>query len=69
MKMNSEYSGSQRYIHLTKIKQEVGYIGPHEKIIEVGYEMHMLFQEGDNIPSWMTTQERVATKFGQYDDP
>ena len=29
----------------------------------------MLFQEGGDAPFWMNTQERVDTKFSQYDDP
>ena len=29
----------------------------------------MIFQEGGDVPFWMTPQERVATKFSQYDEP
>ena len=50
------------------INQEVGYFGPHEKIIEVGDENHMLFQESGDVPFWMTPQDSVAKTFSQYDD-
>ena len=52
----------------TNIKQEVGHIGPHEKIIEVGDEKHMVLQEDGDLPFWMTPQELVDTKFSQYDE-
>ena len=29
----------------------------------------MVFQEVGGVPLWMTPQERVATKFSQYDEP
>ena len=29
----------------------------------------MVFQEGSDVPLWMTPQERVATKFSQYNEP
>ena len=69
MKTNIGYGGAQQEMHSTKIKQEVGYLGMHEKIIETGDENHMLFQEGGDVPFWMTPQERVATKFSKYDVP
>ena len=28
----------------------------------------MVFQDGGNEPLWMTPQERVSTKFSQYDE-
>ena len=68
MKMNSGYVGAQLEILPTNIKQEVGCLGPHEKILEVGDENNMLYQEGGNVPIWMTPQERVATKFSQCDE-
>ena len=68
MRMNSGYGGAQKEMHQTKIKQEVGYLGLHEKIIEVQDDNHMVFQDGGNEPLWMTPQERVSTKFSQYDE-
>ena len=68
MKMNSGYVGAQLEILPTNIKQEVGCLGPHEKVLEVGDENNMLSQEGGNVPIWMTPQERVATKFSQCDE-
>ena len=54
--MNSGYGGAQRDMHLKKINQEVGYLGPHEKILEVGDETHMVFQEGGDVTFWMNQQ-------------
>ena len=69
MKMNSGYVKSQREMHPTNTNQEVGYLGPHERIIEVEYEKHMVFQEGGNVQFWNNPQDCVVTKFSQYDEP
>ena len=66
--MESIYDRTQREIHPKDINKEVGCLGPHKKIIEVGDEPHIVFQEGSNVPFWITPQERVVTKFSQYDD-
>ena len=55
-------------MHSTNIKQEVGYLGPHEQIIEVGDEKHIVFQEGSVLLFIMTPQQHVATKSSQYDE-
>ena len=67
--MNSDYSGSKLQIQPTDSKQEVGCLDLHGKILEVGDEKYMVFQQGGNTPLWMTPQEREATKFCQYDEP
>ena len=59
MNMNSGYGGAQKDTNPTNIKQEVGYLGPNKRIIEVGDEKHMLFHEGGNVPLWTTQQQRV----------
>ena len=68
MKMNCGYGGSQREMHPTNTKQEFDYLGPYERILEEVGEKHVLFQERSGVPFWMTPQERVATKFSQYDE-
>ena len=55
-------------MHPTNIKQEVGYLGPLEQILEVGDNHHMVFQEGGYVPFWVTPQEHIATKLSQYDE-
>ena len=67
--MNSEYYIAQRKMHPIKIKQEVGYNGPHEQIIYVGGDLHILFQDGGGGIFWMNPQDRVATKLIQYGEP
>ena len=49
----------------TNSKQEVGYLGLHKRIIEVGDDQHMVFQESIDVKLWMTQQEHVATNFSQ----
>ena len=67
MKTNSGY-GRKNKMHPTNTKQKVGCLGPHERILEVGYENHMVFQEGGDVPLYMTPQERVPKHFGNYDE-
>ena len=49
MNTKSGYSESQREMHPKNIKQDVGYLGPHEKILEIGDDQNMVFQEGDDV--------------------
>ena len=44
--MNSGYGGAKKETHTTNTNQEVGYLSPHESIIEIGYEKYMVSQEG-----------------------
>ena len=53
-KIYSSYGRTQREMQPKKINQVVGCLGPHEKILEVGYEKHVLFQEGDYAPLCIT---------------
>ena len=42
--VNSGYGGTQQEIQSTRINKEVGFLGLHEKKIEVGEDQHMIFQ-------------------------
>ena len=68
-KMKSSYGVSQLDMHPTKIKQGVGYLGPHDQILEAVYDQHMVFQEGVNVPLFVNPQYRVAMEFSQYGEP
>ena len=48
--MNSGYGGAQQEMHPSNIKQEVGILGPHEQIIEIGDDKNMVFQDNSNFP-------------------
>ena len=48
--MNIGYGRKEREMHTKNIKQEVGYLDPHERIIGVGDKKYMVFQEGDDVP-------------------
>ena len=67
-KMNSGYGGAQREMHTKDIKQNFVYLGPHEQIIEVGGEQHMVFQEIINGTLCVPPQEHADTNFSHYDD-
>ena len=67
--MDSGYGRAQLERHPTNIKQEVGYLGPQEQIIEVGDEQHMVFQEGGDVPFYMTSQKSIDTNISHYDEP
>ena len=64
--MNSGYIRAQREVKPKNIKQGVGYLGPHEQIIDAVDEHHMVFQEGIDGLFCMTPQECIATKFSKY---
>ena len=68
MKMNIGYGGSQQQIYPTNIKKEVGYLGLYDKILEVGYEQQMVFQQGNNGPFCVTPQEHASMKLIKYDE-
>ena len=67
--MESIYDITQREIHPKDINKKVGCLGPHKKIIEVGDEPHIVFQEGSNVPFCMAPKDCVPTDFIQYDGP
>ena len=50
------------------IKHNLFYIGPYERIIEVGDDQLMIFQESGNVTLCMNPQDHVVKSFGHYDD-
>ena len=64
--MNSEYGGEQREMLLKKTNQEVDYLGPYEKIVEVGDDQNMLLKQGGDVPFQITPQQSVDTQFSHY---
>ena len=66
--MNSGYCGTQQEINPTNINQEFGCLGPHEQIIEVGDDHHMVFQEGGDVQLWINPQDCVVKKFSHFDE-
>ena len=55
-------------MHPKNINQNFGYLGPYDRIIEVGDDNHMVFQEGGDVIFWIDPQERVDMKFSQFGD-
>ena len=66
--MRTWYGWTQQEIHPKSTKQIVGYLVPNDLIHEVMDEHNIVFQEVINVLFCMTPQERVATKFSQYDE-
>ena len=52
-----------------RTQQIYGYLNPHERILEEGYEQNVVFQEGSNVPFCMAPKDCVPTDFIQYDGP
>ena len=54
-------------MHPKNTKHTFIYLGPHDQIIEVGDEKHMVLQEGGDVPFWVAPQECVSKECVQYD--
>lgn len=67
--MNSGYGGTQRFMHPTKIEAEKGYLGPYDRVLNVGDMQQMVFQEGDDGPFWMSSEERETKKHSVLGEP
>ena len=67
--MNSGYGGTKLDTIPKNINQEVGCLVPYGRISEVGYDQNILFQEGGDVPFWITLQDRVFINFSQRDEP
>jgi hypothetical protein len=57
-KMTKSFGGKQGKLRDTVIKQQQGYLGPHDPKLKVGDAQHMIFQPTDEGPFWMTPEER-----------
>lgn len=68
-KMSSGYGGTQRAMHSTEIKAEKGYLGKHQRTLEIGDIQHMVFREGDDGPFWLTPEQRLARMHSEYYPP
>ena len=56
-KMSKSYGGTQKRLRDTKIKQQVGYLGPYSPSLNVGDVQSMWFKPGDIGPFWMSATE------------
>ena len=54
--INNGYGEEKQKMHPTNIKQEVGHLGPHERIFDVGDKKKVKSQEINDGPLWITTQ-------------
>jgi len=61
--MNKSFGGKQSKLRDTIIKQKDGYLGPYPAILQPGDIQKMSFQPEDEGPFWMTTEERIKTRY------
>jgi hypothetical protein len=60
--MNRGFGGVQPKMRESTIMAEDGYLGMHERTVDVGGTQSFVFQPGDAGPFWMTTQERELNR-------
>jgi hypothetical protein len=59
--MNYGFGGAQQETRDSKIEAVDGYVGPLQRILQVGQNQVFGFRMGDRGPFWMTPEERIAT--------
>jgi hypothetical protein len=60
--MNRGFGGVQPKMRESTIIAEEGYLGMHERTVDVGDAQSFVFQPGDTGPFWMTPQERELNR-------
>lgn len=60
--MNRGFGGGQPKMRESTIMAEDGYLGMHERTVDVGDTQSFVFQPGDAGPFWMTMQERELNR-------
>ena len=60
--MNKGYGGAQISMRDSVIKSET-YLGPYNKMLQIGDTQVMQFQLGADGPFWMTLQERTERMY------
>ena len=60
--MNRGYGGVQPRMRESIIKQEDGYLGMHERTVDVGDTQFFVFEPGDAGPFWMTNDDRELNR-------
>jgi hypothetical protein len=57
--MSKNLGGKQTFTHDTLIKEKEGYLGPYPRILSPGEVQHMIFQENDVGPFWLSKREEM----------
>jgi hypothetical protein len=60
--MNRGYGGVQQRMHESTIKTEDGYLGMHERTLNIGDTQSFIFEPGDLGPFWMSEAERQLNR-------
>ena len=63
--MQTLWGGKQNKVRSSKIKEEKGYLGPHSPVLRVGDIQHMVFQETDAGPFYLSP---VLQNLDHYDE-
>jgi hypothetical protein len=61
-KMTKSFGGTQRKMRNTLITREKGYLGPFQHKLNPGDMQSMVFQDTDDGPLWMSTEEPENTR-------
>ena len=60
--MNRSYGGAQPIMRESTIKDHDGYLGMHQRTLEVGNTQSFVFRSDDDGPFWMSPQERELNR-------
>lgn len=66
--MNKSFGGKAPKMRSTVITKEAGFLGPFERRLQPGQEQHLVFQESDEGPFWMSPAQREASRHDSIDD-
>ena len=61
-RMNKSYGGVQPMMRESKIKDHDGYLGMHERTLQVGDTQSFVFTSDDEGPFWMSPEERELNR-------
>ena len=60
--MNKEYGGKKPIMHDSYIPMEEGYLGPHQRKVNVGMNQVMVFKEDDDGPFYLNQEDRESRR-------
>ncbi len=66
-KMNVKHGGMQPRMHPSKIEKEDGYLGPFERVLEVGATQRFVWVEGDTGPFYLSDGEKEKQRFDWFE--
>ena len=62
--MSKGFGGKQRHMH-TSVMKDLTFFGPHSRILKLGDTQHMVYQDSDTGPFYLSSQEKKKQKYDQ----